>query len=123
MLDKQSLQVIIKDRTLVLWLLLILVLSIVLAGVAIARFHVSDVQLPVRYSDYGPSNTYRDKWYYLLSFPLFAVFVVVFHFLLTAKLALKSRQLALGFAVATSVVLVFGIIVTAALFNLISSSL
>ncbi|MFS8118694.1 MAG: hypothetical protein ACMG55_09410 [Microcoleus sp.] len=123
MLNKESFAEIIKDRTVVILLLAVFVLCIILAGVSITGFHISDVQVPVRYTDFGATNTYRNKWYYLLAFPLFALLIAVLHGLIVSKLVLKSRQLAIGFALATIVMLIFAIAITAAVFNLVSVSL
>lgn len=120
---KEEFRQLISDRTLVIPLLIMLVLSIGLAVYAIFRLHISGVQLPIRYSDYGSTNTYRDKWYYLLSFPLLGLFIAVFHTFIAAKLKAKNRELAVGFIVGSVAVLVFGAVVTAAVMYLVGISI
>jgi len=120
---KEALSELIHDRAIVIWLLIMLFLCVGLVVSAVVGLHVSDVQLPIRYTDFGITNTYRDQWYYLLSFPLLALCVVVFHSLISVKLLAKSRQVALGFLVMTSAVLAFAIIIVVSVLNLVSVSL
>lgn len=66
----------------------------------------SDLQVPVRYSGYGITHFYRDKWYYEIVFIVFAVLVAFFHTIISAKLLeVKGRQFALGFLWLTVVIL------------------
>jgi hypothetical protein len=120
--NKEEISALFSDRTVVISLLLVIILCIVLCGVALVGLKVSDIQLPVRYSDYGMTNTYRDKWYYLLSFPLLAILVAVGHTMIALKLLSKSRELTIGFLLISSVMLAFGIIVTAAVLHLVGVS-
>lgn len=107
----------------VLLLLAALLLCLVLIVVSLVGIQVRDVQLPVRYSDFGATNTYRDRWYYLFVFPLFGLLVASFHSLVAIKLLGKSRQLAGLFLAVTTCLLVFGIAVTLAVLHLVSVSL
>lgn len=58
----------------------------------------SDLQVAVHYTAFGETTFYRAKWYYLLSFIIFALLVVVTHIVLAAKLYIDDRrQLAIFF--------------------------
>jgi len=114
---------IIHDRTFVVVLLIFAVLSIALAVATAAQISPSDLQLPIRYSSFGVTNFYRDKWYYLISFAAIGIVIFVLHTLIAARLyAQKSRQLAIAF-----VWLGIGLIITSyftvfALFKVVSLS-
>jgi hypothetical protein len=121
--NQQDLQALLGDRAMIVSLIVLLLLCVGLAIFAFLNVQPSAIQLPVRYSDYGVTNTYRDRWYYLLSFPLFAVLVGALHALIAAKLLPKSRRLALGFVLLSIAVIVFGIVVTAAVMHLVRISI
>lgn len=120
--DKQEIRALFADRPIVIALVVVLLLCLILIIVGLLGVHTSDVQLPIRYSDYGATNTYRDKWYYLLSFPLLGLVIGAMHTLLTFKLLPKNREVAIGFLLTSAVVLVIGIIITAAILHLVSLS-
>jgi uncharacterized BrkB/YihY/UPF0761 family membrane protein len=119
---KQEIRALFADRPIVIALVIVLLLCLVLIVVGSLGLHTSDVQLPIRYSDYGATNTYRDKWFYLLSFPLLGLIIGVTHTLLAFKLLPKNREVAIGFLLTSSVVLIIGIIITAAVLHLVSLS-
>lgn len=71
------------------------------------NIHASDLQVVVHYTNFGTTNFYRDKWYYLLGFALFIIVVALTHIVLTVKiLQEKGRDLALAFAW-LSIIIVF----------------
>lgn len=102
-------------------ILVLLALSILVLSALSIR--PSDVQLPVRYSVFGSMTLYRDKWYYLLALPLFAIAVATFHAIVGSKLLPKSRYLAIGALVLGSVVLIVTFRVALAVFNLVNAPL
>lgn len=120
---KDEIKLFFQDRPMVFLLMGMVLLAVVLIVVGMLDVSVHDVQLPVRYSDFGTTNTYRDKWYYLLSFPLLGLLVASLHSLIAVKLTSKSRQLAVLFMGASLCLLVYGIVVTLAVLHLVSVSL
>lgn len=59
----------------------------------------SDLQLATRYTSFGETHFYREKWWYLLSFVGFALLFLVAHVGMMAKLlAIGMKQLAYAFA-------------------------
>lgn len=61
--------------------------------------HPSELQVVTHYTAYGVTHLYRDQWFYLLSFAVFAVFVTLLHIILAIKIFLtKGSPLAIMFA-------------------------
>lgn len=83
----------------------LMVVMIIIIGAIYIR--PSDLQVPVRYSGFGITHFYRDKWYYEIAFMVFAVLVTAFHTFISARLLeVKGKQFALGFLWLTVVILV-----------------
>ena len=78
-----------------------------------------ELQIATRFSSFGETSLYRNKWYYMLSFPFFLLLVSVSHVLLVAKLVLRDmRQQAIAFGWLTLLLLVVSIIVISAIFGI-----
>jgi hypothetical protein len=104
------------------WLLaVILVIVIIILGATYIR--PSDLQLPVRYSSFGITNFYRDKWYYLIGFVVFALVVIVMHTGISLRLlAAKGRAFAIGFLWMTVAMLLIATVTIYALFRVVTLS-
>ena len=104
------------------WLLMtLLVVVIIVLGATYIR--PSDLQLPVRYSSFGITNFYRDKWYYLISFILFGLLVLVMHTGISLRLlAAKGRSFALAFLWMTVAMLLIASVTIYALFRVVTLS-
>lgn len=73
----------------------------------------SDLQLAVRYTSFGETQFYREKWWYLLSFIGFGVLYIVAHIGMVAKLyAIGLRSMAIAFAWLSIIVLVLMFVYT-----------
>ena len=120
---KEDIQNFFQDRLLVFLLIGMVLLALVLIVIGMLGVSVHDVQLPIRYSDFGTTNTYRDKWYYLLSFPVLGLIIGGLHSMIAIKLTTKSRPLAGLFLAISLCLLAYGIIVTLAVLHLVSVSL
>lgn len=121
MIKKADWLAISKDRTAVL---LLLGLVLLVGGVVVStllRLHGSDVQIPVRYSGYGTANIYRDQWYTLYAFSVFAVLITTINALLAAKIHGIDRLVSLGLLGFTAFILITCIVVANAVFNLAPS--
>lgn len=98
---------IVADRPLFLLLIGVIIgslLYIAYVGINIAS---SDLQLAIRYTSFGETHFYRDKWWYLLSFVGFGMLFLVAHVGLAAKLvAVDLKQLAYAFMWLSVVILV-----------------
>jgi len=97
--------------------------SLTVLIMTIINIRVTDVQVPIRYSGYGLTNFYRDRWYSLLSFSLFGITIFVVNSYVAVKLRLVHRGFALGFMYLSLFVSLIGIIVSALVFRLAGSSL
>ena len=104
------------------WLLMtLLVVVIIVLGATYIR--PSDLQLPVRYSSFGITNFYRDKWYYLINFILFGLLVLVMHTGISLRLlAAKGRSFALAFLWMTVAMLLIASVTIYALFRVVTLS-
>lgn len=113
----------VRDRSFwAAWTVIGLVLVIIIA-IGAVYIRPSDLQVPVRYSGFGISHFYRDKWFYQITFIVFALVVAVFHTLISAKLfQVKGRQFALGFLWLTGVILLIGTVFILAILRIASLS-
>ena len=84
---------------------------------------VSVVQVPNRYSGYGFTNLYRDKWYALLAFGFFPLIVLVTNGYLAVKLHSMRRSLSLGLLTLSAIIIILALIVANAVFRLAAFSL
>ncbi len=112
-----------RDRVAMALLVGFLLAMMSLLAMTLIRIRISDVQLPVRYSGYGLTNIYRDRWYSLFSFALFAILVGGVNGFLIIKLHEKRRSLSLGFAVVSLMIGVVALVVATAVFRLAALSL
>lgn len=95
----QAAHPLVSDRG-ILGLLLFFVGGVVVASIFLAvNIHPSELQVVTHYSNFGTTNFYRDKWYYLLNFVGFLLVFAVIHIALVRKLLLRiDRQLAIAYA-------------------------
>ncbi len=52
----------------------------------------SDLQVATRYTAFGDTHFYRNKWYYLLSFILFTIVMIGLHVSLAVKLYGRGQR-------------------------------
>jgi hypothetical protein len=123
MFKKRELIQFLRDRLAVSLFAAFLLSMVALLAMALLNTHVSDVQLPVRYSGYGLTNIYRDRWYSLLSFGLFAIILTVTNGYLIIKLHSIRRKLSVGLATISLTIGLLSLIVAAAVFRLAAVSL
>lgn len=112
-----------RDRMAVSLLVAFLLTMVLLLVWSFLNIHISDVQLPVRYTGYGLTNIYRDRWYSLLSFGLFAVLVGGMNSYLIVRLHATRRGLSLGLGMVSLAVGVIALVVAAAVYRLAALSL
>ncbi len=87
-----------KDGYLTVLLAVFLILCVIALIVLFFTIHPSELQVVVHYTSFGPTNFYRDKWYYLLTFVGFIVLSAVIHSVISYKLLeTKGRELAAAF--------------------------
>lgn len=110
---KSTLKEIAADRP-----LLLLSTGLLLGGIGYIIYvafslNPSDLQLATRYTSFGETHFYREKWWYLLSFVGFGLLFIAAHIGMTAKLVMIGlRPLAIAFAALSFVVLVLMFVYT-----------
>lgn len=98
---------IVADRPLSLLMVGVIIGSLLYIAYVAFNIAPSDLQLAIRYTSFGETHFYRDKWWYLLSFVGFGVLFLIAHIGLTAKLvAVELKQLAYAFAWLSVVLLI-----------------
>lgn len=81
----------------------------------------SELQVVTHYTAYGVTHLYRDQWFYMLSFGLFAVLAVFFHIAIAIKIfVVKGHPLAVLFAWLGIGVVVFAWITSFWIINILS---
>lgn len=79
-------------------LLAIVGLLVAIIVISIVYIRPSDLQVPVRYSAYGITNFYRDKWYYEIVLALFGFVMAGMHLAISVRLfQSKGREFTLAF--------------------------
>lgn len=79
----------------------------------------SDLQLATRYTSFGETHFYREKWWYLLSFVGFGLLFIVAHIGMLAKLyVIGLKQLAYAFAWLSMIILVLTFVYTYAVLGI-----
>ena len=121
--DKETLALAVRDRTLVILTIITLIVGLILIASTLLQVRPTDVQVPVRFSAYGVTNLYRDKWYYLLSFLGMGLLLIAQPAVTLKLLQEKGREFAVAFALGTVVVGVIGVMLTQALLRVVSISL
>lgn len=106
------------DRTMVVVLIFVVLTTIVVVITSLLRIHVSDVQIPSRYSAYGTTNIYRSHWYLLYMFPLFAIMTTLINGYLSVKIHSINRMIAVGVLGIGLIITVICLAVSSAVYNL-----
>ncbi len=123
-ISKDILALAVRDRTLIILTFIGTVLALVIIISGILTIRPSDIQVPVRYSAYGATYLYREKWYYLLSFLAAGGLFLIMHPLITLKIwQEKGRDFAIGFSTLTLLVTFIGVLITSAVLRVVSVSL
>ena len=102
-----------RDRTMVV-LVAALFFTVIIYSIYLAlTLEPSDLQVATRYTAFGETHFYRNKWYYLLSFAFFGALLAGIHTALAMKLYDRSqRSLSAAFLGLTLIVFGIGWIVT-----------
>jgi hypothetical protein len=134
LVNRETIDLIIRDRTMVILLLVGSLLALIIVISSLAQIRPSDVQVPVRYSAYANisfadrpavlstgAQLGRDKWYYLFSFVFFGVMLLIAHPVLMIKLLKqRGREFAVGLGLATILIGIIGILITQAVLRVAS---
>jgi len=116
---RSSIKQVLADRVMTL-----LSLGLILGGIGYivyvaVNLSASDLQLAIRYTSFGETHFYRDKWWYLLSFIGFGLLFIIAHIgMLTKLYVIGLKQLAYSFAWLSVVVLVLMFVYTYSVLNI-----
>ncbi len=116
---RSTIKQVLADRVMTL-----LSLGLILGGIGYIVYvafnlSASDLQLAIRYTSFGETHFYRDKWWYLLSFAGFGLLFIVAHVGMLAKLyVIGLKQLAYAFACLSVVILVLMFVYTYSVLNI-----
>jgi hypothetical protein len=95
---KQAFQQAVKDRAFLVVVIIMLVLTLILVIATVLHIKPSELQVPVRFSSFSVTRFYTDKWYYLISFVVMGMSMMILHLLIALRLYVqKGRALALLF--------------------------
>lgn len=120
---KQSLSLALKDRGYMTVWLVGLGLLLVLIVVGVIYIRPTDLQVPVRYSSFGITNFYREKWFYELNFVVFGILVSVFHSLIGLRLLeQRGRSVAVAFQWLTVLILIITLATVTTILRVVSLS-
>lgn len=101
------------DRTLLSLSMAVIILGLFYVIYIALSLEQSDLQVATRYTAFGETHFYRNKWYYLISFVVFGISLIGVHLALSVKLFGRGhRQLAAGFLALTLLLLIVGWIIT-----------
>ncbi len=104
---KQVIKTIFSDRGYLIATLALIAVAITTIIISAFQIRVSELQVPIRYTSFGITNFYRDKWYYLLGFVVFIIFTAILHILISTRLyETKGREFAVAFIWLSTLVLI-----------------
>jgi len=87
-----------EDRQVTAYLAVFLLLCLVTVIFLLTQIHPSELQVVIHYTSFGPTNFYRDKWFYLLTFVGFMIVLAVVHSAVAYRmLQKKGRELTIAF--------------------------
>lgn len=120
---KDNIRLVLADRGYLFAIVTLLVAVFIIFVLGATNIRPSELQVPVRYTSFGITNFYRDKWYYLLAFVVFGLAVAVMHALISLRLyALKGRGMAVSFIWLSVIMLVIAAVFIYAVFRVVSLS-
>lgn len=115
---QHSLKELLTNRYLTTLAIVTLVLAISFVIYIVVAVRPSELQLVTHYTAFGVTKLYRDQWFYLWGFGLFALLVAFFHIALSIKIYVtKGHPLALLVAWLGIGVLLFAWIMSFSIIN------
>jgi len=120
---RQNFALAFRDRSYVIVTALCAVLVIIILITGAIFIRPSDLQEYIRYSGYGVTHFYRDKWFYKLSFMVFVLIILTVHTILGVRLYVaKGRSFALSFLWLTASLLAISTVTIFAILRLVTFS-
>lgn len=114
----QSLKELLTNRYLTVLSFVTVILAVVLVIYIAVKVHPSDLQLVTHYTAFGVTHLYRNQWFYLLTFILFAVLAAFLHIAIAIKIYIaKGHPLAIMFSWLGIGVLILALITAVSIIN------
>lgn len=99
---KEVFQTALRDRGYLVAVVVLGLVTVIATVLMITHIQPVDLQVTVRYSSFGITKFYRDKWYYLISFVIGIILIAVLNTALSLRIYdIKGRDMARGFIVLT----------------------
>lgn len=115
---KTSFKELITNRYLTVLSVVTIVLAALFVTYILLAVRPSELQLVTHYTAYGITHLYRDQWFYLLTFGVFAVLVSFLHVTIAIKMYItKGHPLAIMFAWMGIGVLIFAWMIAFSIIN------
>jgi len=115
---KTSFKELITNRYLTVLSVVTIVLAALFVAYILLAVRPSELQLVTHYTAYGITHLYRDQWFYLLTFGVFAVLVAFLHVTIAIKMYItKGHPLAIMFAWMGIGVLIFAWMIAFSIIN------
>ena len=115
---KTSFKELITNRYLTVLSVVTIVLAALFVAYILLAVRPSELQLVTHYTAYGITHLYRDQWFYLLTFGVFAVLVAFLHVTIAIKMYItKGHPLAIMFAWMGVGVLIFAWMIAFSIIN------
>ena len=115
---KSSLKELLAHRTLTVLAGVTLLIAVAFIIYIAVSVQPSEVPLVTHYTAFGVAHIYRDQWYYLFTFGVFALVVALVHIALTIKMyTQKGYHMALLVAWTGIGILLFAWVIAAAIIN------
>lgn len=115
---KQSFKELLSNRQLTVMAGVLLLLAFAFTVYIILTVKPSEVPLVTHYTAFGVAHLYRDQWFYLFLFAVFALIVAIVHIALMIKMYnQKGYQMALLIGWAGVGVLLFAWVIAASIIN------
>lgn len=89
---KKLFKEIIADKHLLASVVITVLLVIVATVILGLSLQVRELKMPFRYSGFGTTTIYFNRWFYLFNFLFFNIIVIIFHTILAAKLHQVGRR-------------------------------
>lgn len=108
-----SVKALVSDRMMLGLSLLVIVATLLYVVYVALSLNPTELQVATRYTAFGGTQFYRNKWYYLLSFIGFSVLMAAAHISLAAKLESRNmRSLAISLGWLTLLIIVILFVIT-----------
>lgn len=117
----ESFKQVVADRMVLALFAGLIGLALLLVAYVAVAIEPSDVQIVTHYTAFGPTNFYRDRWFYLLSFAGFSLLLAALHSVIGLKLYReKGRDFTVAFLWLSIGLLLIGFVIAHSILSVAS---